>query len=111
LAVAGAGGGLDLDAGSALRAAQDPVGTFRAETSVVEVGARVFDGRGQFVRDLTASDFELYEDGTLQPLTSVELIDIPPVTRAQPGAVSSECVVQRAHDNTWTVLPARDRRP
>ena len=44
-------------------AAPPPQVTFRSEINFVEVHAIVTDRRGAFVKDLTASDFEFFEDG------------------------------------------------
>jgi len=40
----------------------------------IEVPVRVFDGRGNFVNDLTIDDFEVYEDGDRQKIDAVYLI-------------------------------------
>jgi hypothetical protein len=51
--------------------------TFRAEINFVEVHAIVTDRNGAFVRDLTADDFEIYEDGRLQKPAAFSMIDLP----------------------------------
>lgn len=43
--------------------------TFRGGIETVEVTATVTDGSGRLVGGLTAADFEVYEDGDLQPVT------------------------------------------
>ena len=58
-------------AGDAQQAASGPPtpqpgGTFRSGINVVEVHAVVTDARGNFVKDLSRDDFEIYEDGRLQ---------------------------------------------
>jgi len=50
-----------LGAWGAPGSAQVP--TFRAETELVSLGVSVPDGKGGFVDDLTAEDFEVLEDG------------------------------------------------
>lgn len=55
---------------------QGPVATFRTETSLVEVDVRVVDERGQFIRGLTAEDFELSEDGQRQPIASLDIVEM-----------------------------------
>src|SRR4030095_2897976 len=40
--------------------------TSKADVNLVEVHAVVTDERGEFVRDLTRDDFEIYESGKLQ---------------------------------------------
>ena len=58
-------------------AGQEPAVTFRTETNFVEVHAIVTDEDGEFVRDLTLDDFEIYEDGRLQAPTVFSLVDVP----------------------------------
>ncbi len=48
--------------------------TFRAEVNLVTTDVIVRDGRGQFVADLKASDFEVLEDGQKQEVASLVLI-------------------------------------
>src|SRR6476660_4949580 len=67
-------------AGFALRAgqAQDaPTPTFKAQVEYVEVDALVTDQQGQFVRDLTKDDFQVFEDGKRQTVSTFSLVDIP----------------------------------
>ena len=42
--------------------------TFRVETDLVNFGVTVTDRRGNFLTDLTAEDFEIFEDGKKQTL-------------------------------------------
>jgi VWFA-related protein len=44
--------------------------TFRSRTDLVSLDVIVRDSRGQFVPDLKASDFEIYEDGVEQTIES-----------------------------------------
>jgi VWFA-related protein len=60
---------------------QPPV-TFRVEVNYVEVDAFVTDASGNPVSDLTANDFELFEDGKPQKVASFSLINIP-IERAE----------------------------
>ncbi|HEY6362546.1 MAG TPA: VWA domain-containing protein [Vicinamibacterales bacterium] len=63
--------------------------TFRAEANFVEVHAIVTDRDDAFVRDLTADDFEIYEDGRLVKPTVFQLVDLPverPFTPANASA-------------------------
>jgi VWFA-related protein len=57
--------------------AQPPGVTFRVEVNYVEVDAVVTDASGRFVRNLTADDFEIYEDGRRQKVTAFGQVDIP----------------------------------
>jgi VWFA-related protein len=49
--------------------------TFRATTVVVEVDAIVTDSKGQFVTDLTADDFEVFDEGAPQKIERVYLVN------------------------------------
>lgn len=52
------------------------VPTFRTETTVVQLPVRVLDEKGGFVRDLTASDIEVLEDGVPQTVSEFTLVDL-----------------------------------
>jgi VWFA-related protein len=56
---------------------QQPPATFRTDINVVEVHAVVTDERGQFVTDLSAEDFEIFEDGRRQSPSVFELVNLP----------------------------------
>ena len=49
--------------------------TFRSGTNVVRVDVSVMDRDGRPVRNLSAEDFELRENGELQSITSFKLVD------------------------------------
>jgi VWFA-related protein len=66
-------------------AAQEPQAVFESRVDFVEVHAIPTDGNEAFVRDLTADDFELLEDGRPQKVEVFSLVDLPverPVTPA-----------------------------
>jgi len=73
---------------------------FRLGVNFVEVDAVVTDGNGQFVRDLTPEDFEVYENGRPQRVSVFSLVDIPverddrPLYR--PDAVSTDVLTNAA---------------
>jgi len=68
---------------------QQQAPTFRAGTDLVQVDVIVRDGRGEFVRALTATDFEIREDGTPQPIDFVELVDtVRPAATTDAGAAA-----------------------
>lgn len=50
-----------------------PQTTFRASTDLISTDVIVRDGKGQFVADLKATDFELFEDGVKQDIVSFAL--------------------------------------
>ena len=52
---------------------------FRVAVDVVSIDAVVTDRRGEVVRDLTATDFEVFQDGKRQKVTLAQFV---PVTRA-----------------------------
>ncbi len=83
--------------------------TFRAEGNYIEVDAIVTDAQGNFVRDLTANDFELTEEKKPQAIDLFSFVDIPlerpdaPLYRKnpiQPDVVTNE----RENDGRLYVL-------
>src|SRR5258706_5584748 len=54
-----------------------PAATFKSEVGVIEINAVVNDAAGNFVRDLTRDDFQIYEDGHLRPFSLFSLVDVP----------------------------------
>ncbi|MGA7992263.1 MAG: VWA domain-containing protein [Thermoanaerobaculia bacterium] len=57
------------------------------EVSVTNVDVVVTDSKGQPITDLTAADFEVRQDGVVQPLTNFSFIrNLPPATPATPLA-------------------------
>lgn len=71
-------------------AQQAPPVTFRAEINYVEVDATVTDAKGNPVTGLTQADFEVFEDGKPQAITTFSAVNIPvlrddrPVVTAEP---------------------------
>jgi VWFA-related protein len=71
---------LSTSAGSSLSAQQTPARapgqqpTFRVTIDAVQTDAIVRNAQDQFVADLTKNDFEIYEDGVKQDLTSLTLV-------------------------------------
>ena len=63
-----------------------PAATFRVNVNQVEIDAIVTDPAGRFVRDLTEEDFEVYEDGRRQSVSTFDLVDLP-MDRPDPPAV------------------------
>lgn len=59
---------------------QPPI--FRAQVDAVEIDAFVTDAQGNPAVDLTADDFEVFEEGVRQTITSFSLVDIP-IERAE----------------------------
>lgn len=51
--------------------------TFRAGVDYVEIDALVTDRQGNFVRNLSKSDFQVMEDGKPQTVSVFSLVDIP----------------------------------
>lgn len=62
---------------------QDPQPTFRTGINFVSVDTIVTDRQGNPVDDLTADDFEVYEDGELQQIETFKLIRVD--GNVQPG--------------------------
>ena len=59
----------------------NPTETLKVETRVVLVDAVVTDKKGNYIHDLAANDFKLWEDGKEQPVTSFSRED----TNADPA--------------------------
>ena len=51
---------------------------FEASVNRVRVNVIVTDSEGRFVEDLSADDFQVYEDGELREGIEVQLVDHPP---------------------------------
>ena len=49
-----------------------PVASFKASIDMVRIAAVVRDGKGRFVRDLTARDFEVVDGGQTRPITDLQ---------------------------------------
>lgn len=78
-----------------------PQQVFRSGTELVEVDVVVLDDTGRVVRGLTADDFELYDEGRRQEVSTFSFVDVEPALTdvggtvlAEPGVASS--AVQRA---------------
>ena len=65
---------------AAQQPAQDPQ-VFRSGVHLIEVDVRVFDKKGRFTTDLTRDDFEVLEDGAVQPIEALYLIGGRPAAR------------------------------
>jgi VWFA-related protein len=74
--------------------AQAPI--FRTETTVVQLPVRVVDATGGFVRDLTASDIDVLEDGVPQTISAFTLVDHSTARAASPLAVPSSGILTPA---------------
>src|SRR5215510_15751511 len=55
-------------------AAQNRPPTFTASVDLVRTDAIVRDARGQFIADLKANEFEVYEDGVKQEIVALTMI-------------------------------------
>lgn len=51
--------------------------TFKVQVDYVEVDALVTDQQGRFVRNLTKDDFQVFEDGKPQTISTFAVVDIP----------------------------------
>jgi VWFA-related protein len=59
---------------AARQTAQPQTPTFTASVDLVRTDAIVRDGRGQFIADLKAGEFEVYEDGVKQEIVALTMI-------------------------------------
>ena len=84
---------LETSAGQPVAAPGQPA--FRAAVDVIEVAVSVTGENGRPVLDLTADDFEVYEDGRRQPVVAFTRVEAPvepfdaPVSHPPPDAASS----------------------
>ncbi len=67
--------------------------TFRAAINFIRVDVIVTDDDGNFVTDLDASDFEVFEDGEPQDIESFQLVEIGPVP--DPDAEPARPIINR----------------
>ncbi len=105
---------LCLVALSALAAASPARRSFRARIDIVQVTVTVIDADGRLVTGLTRDDFEIFEDGTAQPITQFTdervpvsvgvLLDASDSMRGQP------IVDARGARRSLRRRPARTRR-
>ena len=63
--------------------------TFHVDVNYVEVDAVVTDANGMPVRNLTADDFELLEDGSPQTISAFSFVHVPIERRQQPVFASA----------------------
>jgi VWFA-related protein len=59
------------------RPGEQPPVTFKVEVNYVEIDAVVTDQQGNFVRNLTKDDFQVFEQGKPQQVSVFSLVDIP----------------------------------
>jgi VWFA-related protein len=60
---------------------------FRIAVDVVSIDAVVTDNNGDIVRDLTAADFEVLQDGKRRPVTAAKFVAVTPDAVARAEAV------------------------
>ncbi|HEX5474076.1 MAG TPA: VWA domain-containing protein [Vicinamibacterales bacterium] len=86
---------------------------FRSSTQIVEVDVRVFDKDGQFVTNLKPGDFEIKENGTVQPIVTATLIGGAPAVSGSaasaaapstPALPSAPAATPPAAPSTWIFL-------
>src|SRR5262245_8787112 len=51
---------------------QPPVASFKSSIDMVRIAAVVRDGKGRFVQDLTARDFEVLDGGQTRPIADLQ---------------------------------------
>lgn len=67
--------------------------TFRTDTTLVQLPVRVVDGKGTFVRDLSAADFDVSEDGVPQTIAELSLVDLSVSAKETPSTVPATGVL------------------
>jgi len=54
----------------------------KISTNLIQIDATVTDKKGNIIRDLTANDFEIYENDEKQPITNFSFVELRPVEAA-----------------------------
>jgi VWFA-related protein len=80
------------------RDVQGPQVTFKVEINYVEVAAVAVDQQGQFVAGLEKGDFQLFEDGKRQEISSFGLVDMP-VERLERPLFASKAIEPDVRSN------------
>jgi VWFA-related protein len=86
----GAIGFATVGLGAALLAQEPQTPRFRVAVDAVRIDAVVTDKDGNIVRDLTAADFELFQDGRKQPVTFAQFVPILTAAAPAPAAPRDE---------------------
>lgn len=95
--------------------AQEPGATFKTGVRTVPVFVTVTDAEGRLVPDLSRDDFEIYDNGKLQPI-SVFASDVQPITivmmldRSGSMVENFELVREAAEEFVKRLLPADKAR-
>jgi VWFA-related protein len=84
---------LAQDAPTQQPAGDQPAVTFKVEVNYVEVDAAVFDRQGQPVPGLKREDFEIFEDGVRQDVSTFTQVDIP-IERPEPIPLQAKSVIE-----------------
>ena len=82
----------------------------RVTTSLVQVDAVVTDKDDRHVTDLTAADFEIYEDGRKQEITHCSYVALPKLATPPPAAPSLAGAVPPPPPTPARLRPERVRR-
>src|SRR5690606_10150440 len=73
---------------------------FRSGTELVEVDVVVLDSTGRIVRGLTADDFELYDEGDRQDVSTFSFVEVDPELIATGSAAMSEPALASSQANS-----------
>ena len=79
---------------------------FRVAVDVVSIDAVVTDRKGEVVRDLTASDFEVFQNGRRQKVTFAQFVPVITVAAPAATAIGSSVVPAPAATDAPRVPPA-----
>ena len=93
-----AGGGPSVALRAQATQTQTQVPTFGAAVNYVEVDVQVTDRDGQMVRDLSAQDFQVLEDGQLQTIDTFAFVDLPVRAHELPVSLPAPDVSSNAQD-------------
>lgn len=88
-----------------------PLPTFRAGVDLVEVDVNVTDATGAPVSDLTAQDFEIFEDGQPQAIATLAYVDVGAKDVPRPALMAEPDVQINTRDEGRTYVIAFDEVP
>ncbi len=81
---------------------------FRVAVDVVSIDAVVTDRKGEVVRDLTAADFEVFQDGKRQKVTFAQFVPVITVAAPAVRAIGSSAIPASAGSGDAAAVGAAD---